>query len=336
MTAADSRRPRVFAPGDPGLVIDQPEPATQSGNGSPGLDGSAVPETRSLAEGARHGIRWGAMLLSAMAGLTALAAGLAWTRFVSDALLRHDWVGWTALGLAGVAALAGGVLILREVIGLFRLARLGRLRKSIDAALAEGDVKRERGAVLSLKALYAGRHDMRWGLQRLSEHERDLRDPGELLRLADRELVAPLDIEARRLVLKSAKRVSVVTAMSPMAWVAMVYVVIENLRMIRALAGLYGGRPGLAGSVRLARLVIAHILATGGVAMTDDLIGQFLGQDVLRRLSRRLGEGAFNGALTARLGTAAIEVTRPMPFLDAEPVRVRNLLPELFKKQARA
>ena len=27
--------------------------------------------------------------------------------------------------------------------------------------------------------------------------------------------------------------------------------------------------------------------------MTDDLVGQFIGQDVLRRLSRRLGEGAF-------------------------------------------
>ncbi len=66
--------------------------------------------------------------------------------------------------------------------------------------------------------------------------------------------------------------------------------------------------------------------------MTDDLVGQFLGQDLLRRLSRRLGEGVFNGALTARIGTAAIEVTRPLPFLDAEPIRVRDLLPELLRR----
>ena len=52
--------------------------------------------------------------------------------------------------------------------------------------------------------------------------------------------------------------------------------------------------------------------------MTDDLLGQFLGQDILRRLSRRLGEGAFNGALTARIGIAAIEVIRPLPFLAAK------------------
>jgi len=106
---------------------------------------------------------------------------------------------------------------------------------------------------------------------------------------------------------------------------------VENVRMFRSLAGLYGGRPGTLGALRLARLVVGHIIATGGIALTDDLLGQFLGQDVLRRLSARLGEGAFNGALTARLGVAAVEVTRPLPFLDAEPLRVREIFTELFR-----
>jgi putative membrane protein len=65
--------------------------------------------------------------------------------------------------------------------------------------------------------------------------------------------------------------------------------------------------------------------------MTDDLLGQFLGQDVLRRLSRRLGEGAFNGALTTRIGLAAIQVVRPLPFLAAKPPRVRDVLGEVLR-----
>ena len=36
--------------------------------------------------------------------------------------------------------------------------------------------------------------------------------------------------------------------------------------------------------------------------------------------------------LTARIGTAAIDVMRPLPFLDREPVRARDLLPELFRR----
>lgn len=333
MTTADERRPRVFAPDDPALVVAKEEPkASAAETAPPPLDegeASRLPTTADV----KRGFSWGAMLLSAIAGLTALAAGVAWTRFINEALARDDWVGWIASGLLALLMLAAVVIAVKEISGLFRLARLGRLKKDIDAALREGDVKRERTAVVALKALFADRHDARWGLQRMSEHERDVHDAGALLRLADRELLAPLDVETRRLVMKSAKRVATVTAMSPMTWIAMLYVMAENLRMLRTVATVYGGRPGFTGALRLARLVVTHIIATGGVAMTDDLLGQFLGQDLLRRLSRRLGEGIFNGALTARIGVAAIEVTRPLPFLDAPPIRARDLLPELWRRK---
>ena len=121
------------------------------------------------------------------------------------------------------------------------------------------------------------------------------------------------------------------TALSPMVLIAVTYVLIENLRLLRTLATLYGARPGFLGVMRLARMVFTHIVATGGIAMTDDLLGQFLGQDLLRRLSRRLGEGAFNGALTARIGVTALEVIRPLPFLAAKPPRVRDVLAEALK-----
>jgi putative membrane protein len=279
-----------------------------------------------------HGIRWGALLLSAMLGLASLAASVSFARFVSQALERNDWIGWTSTALLCVGALAALVILVREVFGLFRLARLGRLRREAATALSTKDKALERAAVRDLRALYASRRDVRWGLARLAEHEADVRDPGDLLRLADRELLAPLDTSARRLILASAKRVSTVTALSPMVWIAMIFVLVENLRLLRGLAGLYGGRPGGMGALRLARMVATQIIATGGIAMTDDLLGQFLGQDILRRVSRRLGEAAFNGALTARIGVAAIDVTRPLPFLDAAPVRVRDIVPELFKK----
>jgi putative membrane protein len=280
----------------------------------------------------RSGIRWGAILFAALAGLAGLAAGLAFGRFVSAAFERDDWVGWLAMGLGLTALLAAFVLMLREVVGLFRLTRLHALHDAVATALAQKNVKAEQQAVTALQNLLGHRPDCRWGLARLAEHAGDGRDPGDLLRLADREVMAPLDTQARRQILKSAKRVATVTAMSPMAWIAMLFVAVENLRMLRTLATLYGGRPGLTGTLRLARLVIGHIVATGGVAMTDDLLGQFLGQDLLRRLSRRLGEGAFNGALTARIGVAALTVTRPLPFLDAPEIRVRDLVPEIFRR----
>ena len=335
---ASPRRPRVFNPDDPQLVAGPQAPAEPSpdipSDQSPPRAGTRI--SLPTAAGVSSGIRFGALFVSAMVSLATLAASISFFRFVSVALERQDWIGWTAAALLGLAAISGLVLAGREVLGLLRLARLGRLRRDMDAALATQDTAAERDALTRLKALYATRAELRWPLARLAEHERDIHDPGALLALADRELMAPLDGEARQMVLRSAKRVSTVTALSPIAFFAIAYVLIENLGLLRRMAALYGGRPGVLGSLRLARHVVAHIVGTGAVALTDDLLGQFFGQDVLRRLSRRLGEGAFNGALTARLGAAALDVIRPLPFIEATPVRARDILKELFVADPKA
>jgi putative membrane protein len=329
---APPRLPRVFAPDDPDLVVDA----------SPDIDGAPADEAApaageasvarpTLAELGRRGLRWGLLLAVALMGAAVLSLAAWLARFVSAALARDDWIGSVTLALLLIAALAALMIVLRELIGFARVARLGRLKTEIAAAIAEGDRRREREAAERVAGLYAGRGAQAWGVRRFREHARDVHDPGELLALLEREVMLPLDSEARRLVTRAAKRVATVTALSPMALIGVVYVLIENLRLLRAVATLYGARPGFAGVARLARLVFAHVVATGGVAMTDDLLGQFLGQDLLRRLSRRLGEGAFNGALTARIGVTALEAIRPVPFRTGKPPRIRDVLAEALK-----
>jgi putative membrane protein len=327
------RAPQLFDPDDPGL-LPEPLPGDLAAREPPlphmppSQEGLVRPTLAALGRGS---FRWGALFLSAVTGAAALAL-TAWSmRLLAAALARDDWLGWSTLTLISIAAFAALMLLLRELIGFTRLARLNRLRREVAAARGSADPRREREAALSLVRLYRGRADTAWGVRRFAEHAQDVRDAGELLQLAEREVLVPLDAEARRLVLISAKRVATVTALSPLLLIAVGYVLIECVRMLRVLASLYGGRPGVLGALRLARMVLTHILATGGLAMTDDLIGQFLGQDLLRRLSRRLGEGAFNGALTARVGVAAVEVIRPLPYLAAKPLRVRDLVADVVK-----
>jgi putative membrane protein len=327
MTGQLPRSPRLFAPDDPALVeIERDaEPWTEADAGEGAKLDRSAPAILS------GGVPWGAILGASLVGLAVLGAGVWFVSLVSEALARNDVIGWTATVLLTFAGLAASVLLVRDLVGLLRLGRLGRLRKELLLAVAERDVARERAALTRLLGALAQRRDLAWGLARFREHAGDVRDPGDLVRIADREIYAALDGQARRVVLASAKRVSVVTALSPAAVLAVAFVLVENVRVLRALATIYGGRPGLLGVLQLARMVTAHIVATGGVALTDDLLGQFLGHDVLLRLSRRLGEGAFNGAMTARIGAAAIEVTRPVPFVESRPVRVRDFAGELFR-----
>jgi putative membrane protein len=334
------RGPRVFRTDDPTLVVTAAEPdrpsRTQSPSDQPAPSTNAPTARTSASDLIERGFRWGSLLLGALGAAASIAAGLWFVRFVSVGLERDDWIGLSIRALMGVAAFAAIVILLREFIGWRRLARLGRLRRDVDAALASKDQRAERKAADRIVSLYKGRPELSWSLDRIKTHRADVHDPSALLTLVERDLVAGLDTAARRQITVSAKRVATVTALSPMASIAFAFVVFENLRMLRRLAGIYGGRPGFAGSLRLGRRVIGNLIAAGGIALTDDLLGQFIGQDVLRRLSRRLGEGAFNGALTARIGVATIAEVRPIPFLEADPLRVRDILAEVIRPSAQS
>src|SRR5580704_8112205 len=153
------------------------------------------------------------------------------------------------------------------------------------------------------------------------------------MRLAERELMEPLDRDARRIVSDAAKRVSIVTAVSPRALVDMLFVLATALTVVRRLAYLYGGRPGTLGMIRLFRHVLAHLALTGGMAASDSLIQQVLGHGIAAKLSARLGEGVLNGLLTARFGLAAVDLTRPLPFTALPRPALGDLAKDLLRKR---
>ncbi|WP_412505860.1 YcjF family protein, partial [Roseovarius sp. SYSU LYC5161] len=215
------------------------------------------------------------------------------------------------LGCVGVEAL---IIALREAVALARLSRLDSLHRAAATALADADLSGARRVVDRLVRLYAGREDTRWGRDRLADLGPDQFDAAALLDVAERELLAPLDAAAQREVEAAARQVATVTALVPLALADVVGALAANLRMIRRIAEIYGGRAGVIGAWRLARAVIAHLVATGAVAVGDDMLSSVAGGGLLSRLSRRFGEGLVNGALTARVGVAAMEVCRPLPF----------------------
>ncbi|NIY96350.1 DUF697 domain-containing protein [Salipiger sp. HF18] len=145
--------------------------------------------------------------------------------------------------------------------------------------------------------------------------------------LADEtELLAPLDAAARREVEAAARQVATVTALVPLALADVAAALGSNLRMIRRIADIYGGRSGTLGSWRLIRAVMSHLVATGAVAGGDDMLEPSLGGGLLGKLSRRFGEGLVNGALTARVGVAAMEVCRPLPFATTRRPSARSVV----------
>ena len=115
----------------------------------------------------------------------------------------------------------------------------------------------------------------------------------------------------------------------PAAAFDLLFVLIQNLRMMRELATLYGGRPSNLGTLTLARMVVSQLAVTGGLDMSDSLLQHVVGRGLVGRLSTRFGEGAVNGILTSRVGLAAVEVCRPVPQKAAAKERLSSLVREL-------
>ena len=267
--------------------------------------------------------RWFWGLLTAVIGVVVSAA--AWN-FVLGLIAANPILGWAVAGLIGAFVIVAVAIVVKEVAAFSRLARMDRLHRLAEEALVEEDLAKARDFAGRLDGIYRDRAELEWHHARFVERKDEPLDASGVLGLAEAELLAPLDTLALKEVEAAARQVATVTALVPLAFADVIAAMTSNIRMIRRIAEVYGGRSGTLGSLRLTRAVMTHLVATGAVAVGDDMVGSVLGGNVLARLSRRFGEGVVNGALTARVGLAAMEVCRPMPFGEGRRPRVTAVL----------
>jgi putative membrane protein len=333
-----TRKPATFKLDDENVVVVDAEEPGRVARGTVRITPEAEPaqlpvpiEAQSIAVRRRFG--WGTLFWTATAGLVLLGSGLAIVKLIEDLFARGESRGWLGRGFAAAAGLALAVVTGREVFGLMRLAAIEKLHARAAAVIASDDRAESRAIVNDLLNLAHQNPHLARARAALTEHAADIIDGADMIRLAERELLTPLDQEARRIVSVAAQRVSVVTAVSPRALFDVLFVFVAALKMIRQLARLYGGRPGALGMISLLRHVIAHLAITGGMAAGDSLVQQVLGHGIAAKLSQRLGEGVLNGLLTARLGLAAIDVTRPLPFTALPRPALTDLATDLIRKR---
>lgn len=324
-TPREPRRAPVLIEDDPVLAAPAP-PADETPPWDAPAQGAAMTRAAAIAAAKGSGPGPLGVFLAAAGGFLGVFVTVAAVDWVRGLIDSNPAVGLAAAVLGCVALAALVVLLGREAWALIRLGRIDAARTEADRARREGDRDRASGAVDRLARLYAPRRDLEWASQSVRDRRDEMIDAEGLLTLAEREWLTPLDAEARRAVEKAARQVATATALIPIPAADVLTALSLNLRMIRRVAEIYGGRGGALGAWRLFRAVAAHLVATGAVAAGDDLLGPVLGGGLLAKLSRRFGEGLVNGALTARVGVAAIEVCRPLPFAALPRPKARNLV----------
>jgi putative membrane protein len=276
------------------------------------------------------GWSWGSLFWSAAGAFASLAIGIWIDGLIESFFQRSVALGWIGIALLALLVASAAALVIRELLGVFRQRFIAKLHAQFAAAHAADDRDTARRLTLELTTLYASRPDTARTRAHVVSLTHEIIDGRDLIDIAERDLVAPLDVSVRREIALAARRVSVVTAISPRAIVDLLFVAAQAIRLIRRISETYGARPGFIGFLRLARSVGAHLAITGGMAVGDSIVQQALGHGIAARLSARLGEGVLNGMLTARVGLSAMAVCRPMPFAAEASPRIRDVAPFLF------
>ncbi len=309
--------PRIFRVDDPALTNAPPPTVIEEDPTLPVEEEFIEPESRYSA--------LSALVWSAVLGLVTLAIGAAAWDLVASMTAKNIWLGRLVIALLVIVLAGLALFVFRELAALSRISKVDGLRRLADDAWETGDrwiADQVRG---DLQALYRHREDFDRARETIDLRKGDAPDAQTLLTLVEVETMRHLDARAADAAQRGARSVAAATALLPSGILDAAAVLYMNVRMVRQIAVVYEGRAGWLGSWRLLKKVIVHLAATGMIAMGDDFFGAILGGGALGKLSRRAGEGAINGALTARIGIAAMEVCRPLPFRALEKPGLRSI-----------
>jgi putative membrane protein len=315
--APSMRRPGAF---DSGVTLTSEEL-------DPFLGGNEVPPLPPPTR--RRGLPLLQIFLGALGTLLSVAFGLWLDGVITSLFARADWLGYAGVAITALGLLALLGIVFREWRGMRRLSAVQALKREAEDAMKSRMPAPARVVVDKLTRLSEAMPETAAGRAAIARTSGEIIDAEGLLGLAEIELLGPTDRKVRQLILNASKRVSVVTAVSPRAIVDLGYVLFEAARLVRAIAEAYGTRPGRLGMFRLFRRVIAHLAVTGSIAAGDSLVQQILGHGLASRLSARLGEGVVNGLMTARIGIAAMDLLRPLPFKALKRPGIGDFLGDL-------
>ncbi len=286
------------------------EEAIFAGTATAGAMPDAVPVLPAPDRPRRVG-RW---LAGAVAALVLVALGFDTADLLGRAFATSLALGMVVALMVATAGVAAVAMLVNELLSLRRLRRIEALRLEAERLGLDRRLGTADRFAASLVALYAARPELAGALAAVRDHVTDAHDDGEIVRLLDREVLAPLDRAAYQRVLRASRDTAVATALSPAAVLDLAVVLWRNLKLVREIAALYGARPGYVGSLRLLRRMLANIAVAGVAESAHHVAVEALGGSLAAAISTRMGQGVINGLLTARVGITAMHLCRPIAF----------------------
>ncbi|CQJ52758.1 membrane protein YcjF [Yersinia intermedia] len=313
--AFDQQTAENFYPAAPELDAEDEEGRVE------GLVNAALKPKRSL---------WRKMVTAGLAlfGVSVIAQSVQW---VNQAWQQQDWIALGATTAGGLIVVAGIGSVLTEWRRLYRLRQRAEERDIARELLVSHGIGQGRAFCEKL-ARQAGLDQGHPALQRWQASLHETHNDREVVELYAKLVQPALDNQARAEISRYAAESALMIAVSPLALVDMAFIAWRNIRLINRIAALYGIELGYFSRIRLFRLVLLNIAFAGASELVREVGMDWLSQDLAARLSTRAAQGIGAGLLTARLGIKAMELCRPLPWLDGDKPKLGDFRRQLISQ----
>ena len=240
-------KPRVFRSNQ--TVVQRAAPPAEID-----LDPTIEPEADQISKPRKRGIL-GRIVGIALGSLIALLIAAYVFSAIKTLFAAHPWLGWVGLALGAVLLGALLLVVFRELATVARMTKVDGLRERAEAAWISGARNESEMVLHGLDGLYRRRAEYKGPRLSIKERLGDAPDGETLLTLIETESMRELDERASDAARRASGRVAAATALLPSGLLDAMVVLYLNVRMLREIAEVYGGRSGWIGSWRLLKNV---------------------------------------------------------------------------------
>ncbi|QBQ55800.1 YcjF family protein [Nitrosococcus wardiae] len=233
--------------------------------------------------------------------------------------------------LFGMLIVAIVMWVREQVRDIWRMQDISAFQEEAKHLTEKGGHGAATNLVARIETLYSRRSDLDPGIEVFHSMVTDAHSDAEVLELFAKQVLRSLDERAYRVIVKYASQTALITIISPLVLFDAVLSLWRNVRMVREIAILYGGRPGFAGSFVLIRGVLGNLALAGVSEVVADTGAETLGGTFLASLSAQAGQGATMGIYTARVGIITMRLCRPIPFSGEDRPYLARIRKQVIK-----
>lgn len=252
---------------------------------------------------------------------------------VFKSALEAHWIIASSFILLLVLISSLGIRVLRSYLrDQENIGKLDGIQKQARRLREAHDIGNAKSFINVLKDFYSNKPQDVY-FQRCLEKLPDYSNDREVIDHIERVFLQPLDKEAMRRISNFSLQTGAAVAASPWASLDMLLSLWRSIKMIDDVAQVYGMRPSLSNRYKLLRLVI-HQLAFVGVSeiVINNVMEEFGSSTLTSMASARLGQGLGAGIYTAKIGIAAMKVSRPIEFTTNNQPKTKSIIIPMIEK----